>query len=81
MSSWSIEENMENWSIEDKPKPKPKFKRIDFIKNTAINIYSFFKKYFYIPSWSNKKKDDHIEDKEELLNSSINGSEIIEFYN
>lgn len=60
---------------------KPKFKRIDFIKNTAINIYSFFKKYFYIPSWSKKKNDDYIEDKEELLNLSMHSSEIIEFYN
>jgi len=76
MSNWS--NNNENDIIREN---KPKFKRIDFIKNTAINIYSFFKKYFYIPTWSNKKNDDHIEDKEELLNLSTHSSEIIEFYN
>jgi len=74
----NLSNNNENDNIHER---KPKFKRIDFIKNTAITIYSFFKRYFYISSWKNKKNDDHIEDKEELLNSSINGSEIIEFYN
>lgn len=64
---------------------RPKFKRSEFVKNTAISIYLFFKQLFSINLpfrlWSkNKEELNNTDDADELLKSPAQGEEVVTFF-